>query len=198
MLKLVIFDLDDTLIHLDVPWSVVKKEVLKLARRNGIAADPKEHLIVVSNLICRDSPQLKKEVDRIYRSHEKGSVAKSAFVVFPHMIDLVNALHSKGYKLAIASGNHTDSIREILIRLNMADIFDVLCGRDCVEHNKPSPDQLLLILELLKMTGSKSDAIFIGDTAFDEQAAASAGIRFFRVKKPADEEDAERLRRILL
>ncbi len=193
MYELVIFDFDDTLLHLNVRWPLVREEVVALARRDGVKVDPEQHLVPMGNLLARN-PERKKAIDRIYRKHELNCMESRDYTPFPQMLRLVRELKSKGKKLAIASGNHTDSITMILDQLGQGRTFDIVCGRDVVSNNKPDPDQLLLIME--QLGARKEGTIFIGDSPNDELAAKSAGVGFFRVTSDHDA-DARRLRELL-
>lgn len=194
MLQLVIFDFDDTLLHLNVRWDAVRNEVLALALKDGVAVDPQQHLVPLGNALS-GAPARKKAIDAIYLKHEAACIGKKNYVVFPKMLALAKELKAKGFQLAVASGNHTKNINRILAELNETGLFSVVCGRELVKHNKPAPDQLLLILE--KTGVEKKDAIFVGDSVNDAAAAKAAGIRHFHVR-PNDENDISALRALLL
>lgn len=194
MQKLAIFDFDDTLLHLNVSWDAVRSEVLALAQREGVRVDARQHLVPLGNLLSVN-PRCKKAIDAVYLKHESACISRQNYVVFPKMMALVKELRAGGMRLAIASGNHTESISRVLAELGQAGLFDFVCGRDMVEHNKPAPDQLLLVLT--KTGVGRADAIFAGDSVNDAGAADAAGIRHFHVR-PNDAEDARALRALLL
>ncbi len=179
-MKLVIFDFDDTVVRLGIDWHAVKAEVLALVRREGIAVDDGQHLVPLGNRLSDDA-RLKAEIDRIYLKYELGCADRRAYTVFPEVLALVKELKARGMLLAIASGNHTDSIKTILAQLGLLDQFDFVCGRDSVPRNKPSPDQLELILR--KLGAPRDEVLFVGDSVNDEDAAAAAGLTFFRFDK---------------
>jgi len=193
--KLIVFDFDDTLIHLDVDWSEVKNDILKIASREKIFADKTKHLIILGNMISKSSA-IKNEVDGVYRKREKAAVDRKGFRPFPHMIALVKELHQKGYRLAIASGNHSSNLRAVLARLGILPLFDVVCGRDMIWNNKPASDQLLFIMQ--RAGFDKGETLFVGDSKYDEESAESAGVGFFQTEKPASESDAKKLTGMLL
>ncbi len=180
MMKLVIFDLDNTLVLLKVDWKKVKEEVLAVARAYKIEADPCHHLVQLSNIV-ESNPEAKKAVDEIFRKNEVPTVIEKSYAVFPDMIALVRELKNRRIKLAIASGNHTKNIIEILRHLGLSGHFDVVCGRDKVQKNKPYPDEITYIIRKTKI--SRANTIFIGDSINDENAAKAAGVEFFRVEK---------------
>ncbi|MGI9607941.1 MAG: HAD family hydrolase [Acidimicrobiales bacterium] len=57
--------------------------------------------------------------------------------------------------------------------------IDLLVARQAVFRPKPSPDQLLHALVVLGVPAG--DAVFIGDSSWDAEAARAAGIRFLGV-----------------
>lgn len=192
MMKLVIFDLDDTIVHLAVDWKEVKKDIISLARKEGISIDPDQHIIPLSNAVA--AAGMKSKVDEIYRKHEAGSVAGKTYAVYPEMIALVRELRNKGVLLGIASGNHGRNIGEILRHLGLGSHFDCIMGRDRAQRNKPDPEQLKAIMGKTRI--GRRFTIFIGDSESDALAAKAAGVSFFRVEKGGTKDTAE-LRRAI-
>ena len=191
---LVIFDFDDTILHLDVRWDAVRNDVIALARKDGEAANPKQHLVPLGNWLS-GAPHRKNAIDGIYLRHEAECIGRKGYVVFPKMLALAKELKAGGRKLAIASGNHTENISRILAELGETGLFSVVCGRDLVRHNKPAPDQIFFVLE--KTGSNPEDALFVGDSPNDAAAAKAAGVSHFHVR-PNDESDIKRLRELLL
>ena len=194
MPRLVIFDFDDTLLHMNVRWDAVRNDVVALACRDGLVVDPQQHLVSLGNALS-DEPIRKKEIDGIYMKHEFACIDAENYVVFPKMLALAKELKAGGIVLAVASGNRSDSINRILAGLGEKGLFTLVCGREMVKHNKPAPDQLLMILA--KTGLDKADAIFVGDSVYDAGAAKAAGVRHFHVR-PNDENDILALRKLLL
>lgn len=193
-IELAIFDFDDTLIHLDIDWPAVRDEILALAAEEGVQIETGLHLAVIANDVSKTG--LKERIDQIFLRHETECAQKKSYLVFPRMASFVRELDSEGIKLAIASGNHSRSISEILSKEGLLESFDVICGRDKVRRNKPDPDQLLFIMERLDIP--KDRTVFAGDSLNDEGAAKAAGIRYIKVdpKEPGD--GIKKLRKLLL
>jgi phosphoglycolate phosphatase-like HAD superfamily hydrolase len=194
MLKMAIFDFDDTLLHMNVRWDAVRNEIVAMARKAGVAVDPGQHLVPMGNALSNDQ-KFKKAIDAIYLKHEADCIGKKHYVVFSGMLELASELKAKGFRLAIASGNRSENIRRILEEIGAAGLFEFVCGREMVAHNKPAPDQLLFILERTGL--AKEDSIFAGDSVNDAGAAKAAGIRHFHVR-PNDAGDIRSLRKLLL
>ncbi|MCI0503534.1 HAD hydrolase-like protein [Candidatus Micrarchaeota archaeon] len=191
--SLVIFDFDDTLVHLDVDWKAVKLEVLAIAAKSGVQADAGAHLIAITDSLS-ENPKLRTQIDAVFRRHELECARSRAYVPFPAMLSVVKALRAHPCRLAIASGNHSDSINSILAEIGFAKEFDFVCGREKVSRNKPHPDQLLLILKELGV--GRDSAVFIGNSVFDRMAAAAAGMGHISVR-PDSQADAAKVSRIL-
>jgi phosphoglycolate phosphatase len=192
MFRLIIFDFDDTLVHLGVNWAAVRKDVVAFAKKHGIKIDTKQHLVLISNSVAAQS-SLKKDVDDIFEKHEGECLAEKSYFALPQMIEVSRHAKTKGYKLAVASGNCKSTIEAILSGLGILANFDVICGRDCIEKNKPSPGQILFIIS--KLGVKKEETLFIGNSNFDELAASAAEVAYFRVKDP--EKDAKRISEML-
>jgi len=194
MPKLVIFDLDDTILHLGIDWKAVKEEIAVLAERSGADVDKREHLVSIGNRLSK-LPGMKEAIDRIYLRYESECAEKRAYTVFPAMISIIKELKEKGHMVAIASGNHSSTIRLILSQEGVSGLFDMICGRDMVEKNKPDPEELLLIIE--RLGADRKNTIFIGDSINDINAAKAAGVSHFHIKKDP-RPDMARLRKLLL
>lgn len=188
--RLVIFDFDDTLLHLDVEWKAVKADIIALAKLSGVDTYHDQNLVPLGNRLSAHH-NLKREVDAAYLKHEMVCAERKTYTPFPKMLDIVRELKGKEFKLAIASGNHSDSIKRILSDLGMLDCFDVICGRDAAPRSKPAPDQLY---KIISETGAKpSEVLFVGDSMHDQLSAKAAGLFLFLVH-PNSSFDAARLR----
>ncbi len=191
--RLVVFDFDNTLVRLDVDWKAAKADIVALARENGIGVDQGQNIVPLSNRLSAHHG-LKAEVDAIYRRHEMECAQSRSYSPLPRIIAIAKELKAKGVKTAIASGNHTDSIKRILSEMGEAGTFDFVCGRDAAERSKPAPDQLLLLIG--KAGARKEDVLFVGDSSHDVNSAKAAGVFLFLVR-PDSSFDAARLRHLL-
>ncbi|MBS1112112.1 MAG: phosphoglycolate phosphatase, partial [Nitrospirae bacterium] len=83
------------------------------------------------------------------------------------------------YKKAVISNKREGFSREILESIGILQFFDVVLGSDSVREQKPSPVPLL---EVMKRFGaSKDEAVMIGDSSYDIEAARAAGIKMIAV-----------------
>jgi phosphoglycolate phosphatase-like HAD superfamily hydrolase len=168
----------------------VKADIVALARDAGVKIDEGQNLVPLGNRLSAHHG-LKDGVDGIYLKHEMICAKRRTYTPFAPMLDVARELRGKGFRVGIASGNHTESIKRILLDLGMSGSFDIICGRDATQRSKPAPDQLLLIME--KTGVKKGDTLFVGDSMHDQLSAKAAGI-FLLLVHPNSSFDATRLR----
>ena len=92
----------------------------------------------------------------------------------PVLPDLLARLRPK-YKTAIAT-NRTDTMGILLERFKLDGSFDLVVTSRDVEHPKPHPEVLLKILSAFRI--GAQEAIYIGDSLVDAQAAGAADMPF--------------------
>lgn len=92
---------------------------------------------------------------------------------YPGMLDVLDTLRAKGYKLAIVS----NKIQEGITPLNkeyFGDRLPVAIGERPGLQRKPAPD---MVLQALKELGStQSESIYIGDSEVDVATAKNSGL----------------------
>jgi len=103
----------------------------------------------------------------------------------PHLKPLIKRLRPK-YKTAVAT-NRTDTMKRVLIEHDLEEYFDLVVSALDVENPKPSPDQLIKILEHFNI--QPDQLIYIGDSRLDEIAAKAAGISLIAYKNSSLDAD---------
>ena len=87
--------------------------------------------------------------------------------------ELLAALRQRGLRTALATSGSDDDVEAFLELLGGRGAVDEVVGDSDVEGSKPAPD---IVLEACRRLGVEpSEAVVVGDTAFDAQAAVSAG-----------------------
>ena len=95
--------------------------------------------------------------------------------LFPHVREVLMALHDKGYTLTIASSRLTDSIMLFAREHAIDHLFSYVVGSDSVTHHKPHPEPVLITLEALGVAAE--DAVVVGDMPLDVAMGRGAGVR---------------------
>jgi HAD superfamily hydrolase (TIGR01549 family) len=93
---------------------------------------------------------------------------------FSAVPDLLRRAREAGLRIAIGSSAKKDELDKYLDIARIADLVDVKTSSDDAEESKPAPDIFEVVLKKLKLEGA--DAVAIGDTPYDAQAAGKAGI----------------------
>lgn len=176
-LKLVIFDLDGTLV--DAYQGVASSLNYALGQLHCAPIDDES----IKRTVGRGDRHLiatfvaEEDVDKalsIFRQHHTHAL-KEGTIFLPGAKQLLKKLKAKNYALAIASNRPTRFTHIILKHLRLQQTFDyVLCG-DKVEHPKPAADILERILK--KFSLMPDEALYVGDMVIDVETGNKAGVR---------------------
>lgn len=181
MKKLIIFDLDGTLIdtledlknavnyaleHFHYPLR--SKEQIRQAIGNGVAKLVERS--IPEGINNPNYPECLKIFKEYYAIHYADCT-----IPYKGVYELVCKLKQDGYILAVAT-NKIVEIAEILINKCYPNLFDYIQG-DCPEvEKKPSPDMINRIREKYHVT--KEEIFYLGDTNVDEETALNSGVDY--------------------
>lgn len=102
--------------------------------------------------------------------------------------DLLQRCHDEGMKVMLATSASQDELEHHLDLLDARDIVDGWTDADDVDHSKPSPD---IFTAAARKAGVKvSEALVVGDSPFDVEAAARAGMQIVAVRSGLFSDDA--------
>jgi HAD superfamily hydrolase (TIGR01509 family) len=93
---------------------------------------------------------------------------------FTAVPDLLRRVKDAGIRIAVASSAKKDELEKYLDIAGIGDLVDVTTSSDDVEESKPAPDIFEAVLKKLGVEGH--DAVVIGDTPYDAEAAGKAKI----------------------
>ena len=86
--------------------------------------------------------------------------------------ELLRELRRRGLTLVLASSSSKDDLEYFLGLLGGSDAVDAYTTKDDVERTKPHPDPVRAALE----QAGTEDAVMVGDSGWDVEAAAKAGV----------------------
>jgi phosphoglycolate phosphatase len=182
----VLFDLDGTLLD------TVADIALALNRALADHGWPPVPATQVRQMIGRGSPMLidraatyhARELDRTTHAailerffehygalEESGDCAAQSF---PGAAQALEELHAAGLKIAVVTNKHWRFADALLRLLKLSAWIDLTVGGDSCERRKPDPQPLLFACSRLGV--SPAEAIMIGDSTNDVQAARAAVI----------------------
>jgi HAD superfamily hydrolase (TIGR01549 family) len=93
---------------------------------------------------------------------------------FSAVPELLQRVREAGLRIAVASSAKKDEVAKYLDIAGIADLVELKTSSDDVEESKPAPDIFEIVLKKLELEGA--DAVAIGDTPYDAEAAGKAGI----------------------
>lgn len=178
-IKAVLLDLDGTVLNtIDDLADSVNYAMTSL----GFPARPVSEVMAIAgngprDLIRRCLPEYAKDdefeecLDRFKAHYETNKTNKTA--PYDGIIDALKELKEAGYKLALVSNKHDDALRA-LTKYYFGDVVDFSTGSSDTIPKKPAPDMVNIALE--KLSVSKSEAVFVGDSEVDVQTANNADI----------------------
>ena len=183
MCKAIIFDLDGTLVNdVEVHLEAWKKAMEDLGRRpteeeveayrRAVGKSLKDILRDIYGEVDEDFYQRVRELKN---KHFRELIGKVRPIIKRDVLEELK----KGYKLAVFTSTNAQTARDLLRAAKIEDLFDAIVTADDVERAKPDPEGLLIAMRRLGC----EDAIFVGDTVFDEETARRAGVRFIHVKE---------------
>ena len=117
-------------------------------------------------------------------STRRGEIFKATYLPAlrptPGTRELIERFLSDGFVLAVASSAAEDELQPLLEAAGVAHLIHRRTSSDDAEHSKPDPDIVQAALKEAAVV--PSDAIMLGDTPYDVEAATRAGIRIVGVE----------------
>ena len=167
-LKLVIFDLDGTLLEAMLDFDAIRAEI-------GLPPV----VPILETMAALEEPA-KARAWAILERHEAEAAARSRLM--PGARELLAWLRDREIKTALLTRNSRASVERALFRHGL--LFDALWTREDGVP-KPDPDG---VQQLMKACGAAADeSVVVGDYRFDIEAGRAAGVRTIAViSRPRD------------
>ncbi|MEM4216083.1 MAG: HAD-IA family hydrolase [Candidatus Anstonellales archaeon] len=191
MFKHVIFDLDNTIVALNVEWDSARKEVIEYIKQIGVRIESEEHFSLWE--MPFRVPQFrkhKKEIDKIFEKWERKAIEEGKPQKIGYAVELIEKINGK--VMGIVSNNTHSTIELILGNIGIRDKFKYVIGRDDTFEIKPLPG--IVEMAIKKSGVPKEESLFVGDSRWDFIAGSSAGVPVFLMR---NKEDAKTLEYIL-
>ncbi len=181
-MKLLVFDLDGTLLDsknsilrsIDHALSKVGLEHFEIDRKRAVQQDListiKQSAALGGYGISEDLIRAFVHEYRLHHSHEP----EKHISPYPEMREVLEEL-SGTFTMAVATTKNSEQAEHILSQLKMANFFDHIQGTDPGMRYKPAPDILFAVLA--KLGYEASEALYVGDSHHDIEAAKAAGLK---------------------
>lgn len=178
MTTCILFDLDGTLIN---TWDLyITAYRLTLQYVTGKLFEPADIIalnpVTERGLLYAQIPANRREEALEHFFHSYGSLHHQRFGgVYPGIREMLDLLRGAGKRLGIVTGK---SRRSWEITCGAIDLgrFEVVITDEEVNEAKPHPEGLMKALAYLRLL--PDEAIYVGDSLGDLQAATAANVRF--------------------
>lgn len=169
----VVYDLDGTVVDLDVDWAAVADDVAATLERRGVdpGVDLWEMLGRADDAGCRDA------VERVIARHERTGARESRRLGCADLL-------ARDAPVAVCSLNSVGACHVALGTHRLREHVPVVVGRDSGPWEKPDPEPLLAALDGLDV--APEEAVFVGDGERDERTAERADVAFAYVSEWLD------------
>ncbi len=197
MLKVIIFDVDGVLVdskNANVAFfqALLTKAGYPNTCREDILAC--FHLPLWQSLEKLLNTKDKQEIQRIFEMAHDSSLRSSDLLEFPEKLDeMLEELHKK-YRLAIVTSRIKVGVEDIFSAKKIKHLFDEVVSFEDYENPKPHPEPLQVALRKLKI--EVDEAIYIGDSKSDVEAAKAAGVKCVFLSSQGHNDAAVRIERL--
>lgn len=180
MSKIVIFDMDGTLINssLDITLSI------NYVRLVCYSLDPLTEQFVVDAINAHDrnltslfyeTQEYETKAKELFESHYYDQCIQNVHP-YPQIKETLEHLQSIGCLMNVATNAPSVFAKRMLTHLGIAEYFSCIIGADNVDQPKPHPQMIELILNHHGYDVCNDQAWMIGDNSKDMQAARSANV----------------------
>ena len=182
-MQIVIFDMDGTLVDSSADITASVNHV----RRHVYGLDPLSPEDV-TEAINRDQRNLAM---LFYERQEYEPKAQEVFEAhyyqqcvhaprpYEGIVEAVRSLRGHGARLSVATNAPSRFACRMLDHLDLTRFFDHILGAEAVQEPKPDPEMIRILLTRYGYRPQQDQALLIGDSAKDMEAARRAGITPF-------------------
>jgi phosphoglycolate phosphatase len=180
--RVIVFDLDGTIVRLDVDWETLKQTLSeKFIQIHGGNHSFKSVSECLSKVVKLNDIRLLESFFKIILHYEMEKIHKTQPI--EETLFFIKNLNLFGVKdkvkMAVLSLNMRDTIIKSLEIAKIKERFEFIVGREDVRHWKPSPEGLLKIKNYF---GAKKDEIiYFGDMKKDIITGKNSGIDALRI-----------------
>jgi HAD superfamily hydrolase (TIGR01549 family) len=175
-----IFDIDGTLVdsnelHVD-SWDRAFRRFGKQFSREQLRAQigKGSDQYLPEFLTAEEIHRFGKDLDE-YRSELFRKDYLPKVRAFPKVCELFQRIHHDNKQIVLASSGKKSDTEYYVDLLNIGDLINGCVSGDDADHSKPAPDVFAASLEKLDNI-SPADAVTVGDTRFDIEAAGKVGL----------------------
>lgn len=193
MIKLVIFDVDGTLVDSEV---VFVKAAIKNMEVNGYNI-PMSAIMgiigqnrVAGQKLIESTQDDSFDYDKYIKNYEKirsEILEKEPLKLKKGALNILNYCKKHNIRMAIATSTYREKQVKVLTNLGIIDYFDYMVFGDEIKNSKPAPDIYLKVYEHYNL--DKDEMIIYEDSKNGILSAHNAGIKVVYIKDIVDVEE---------
>ena len=185
--KVIIFDLDGTLINSAPDLTVAVNHMLETLNRDTFSGDiihgwvGNGALVLVKRALSADrtidetlDAELVDNALRIFLDFYAQNLCNET-VPYENVTETLHALKEKGYRLTIVTNKPFAFVDPILKGLGLEGLFELILGGNSLPQKKPDPAPLLYVCD--KLNVSVGECVMVGDSKNDILAANACGMQ---------------------
>lgn len=177
-----IFDFDETLLRLNLPWDKCLGELPKDpdVASSGLIEQYSKGQVSLSELQNRLVERFGRGMyTKICENNERFETTQITGIdTYPELVEFVRDLHSREYIVYLWSSNTKKAVIDALRQIHLDDTFENMATRNDVLLLKPEPAGFYFLSD---KKDNPQDYLMIGNSDNDKRAAKAAGIDFFRI-----------------
>ena len=183
--KAILFDLDGTLVDsndlhahawvdafaeygLEIPFADVRAQI-------GKGGDNLMPTLLDAQTVEQKGEDISRARGRIYKDRYAAQVTP-----FDNVAALFRRAKRDGWRIVIATSGESEEVAVHLDMLECRDLVDVVTTADDADRSKPDPDIFAAALSLIG--ADAANAIVVGDSPYDMEAAAKLSLRAIAVR----------------
>jgi phosphoglycolate phosphatase len=181
-IKLLMFDLDGTLVDTSCDITNALNYALNFYGLESLTVEQTTKLVgegltrLMEKVLGDQKDQLLYDVMGKFLDYYSEHIADYSRE-YPHVRETLKRLI--GYKKAVISNKREFLSTRLLDVLDLLRYFDLVVGSDTTSEKKPSAVPVIYVLRRLEV--SAGDALMIGDSNYDMEAASKAGVKTIAV-----------------
>jgi HAD superfamily hydrolase (TIGR01509 family) len=183
--KAILFDVDGTLVDsndlhaqawvdafaefdITIPHAEVHDQI-------GKGGDNLMPALLDEEVVDKHGEAISEARSRIYKDSYASRVEP-----FADVAELFRMAKRDGWKIVIATSGQSEEVEPHLEKLGVRDLVDAVTTADDAERSKPDPD--IFAAALKKVGVASANAIVVGDSPYDIEAAGKLGLRTIAVR----------------